>query len=190
MYGTLFGGKQWNNELTEWLVSEEFEQSKTEPALFVKHFPNGNYVKLLQFVDDLIIYSSNDKTEKEFEQLIKGKYKIQFNGDVEWFLQMRIHWYHDFSYSIDQNRYCKNLLSRFLTPDSKWGSGAALLSRRLQHLWIMSTPRKIAPSQMRTARPLRTSIQVCTSGPHFVLFYIWPTTPGQTSYIYSQIAGE
>jgi hypothetical protein len=37
MYGLTFAGKWWNEEFTNWLFSDDFEQSKADPTFYVKH---------------------------------------------------------------------------------------------------------------------------------------------------------
>ena len=59
--------------------------------------------------------------EKLFEQSLKGKFNIDFNGQANWFLQMRIHQYEDFSISIDQTRYTKGLLRKYCPDDAPFG---------------------------------------------------------------------
>ena len=94
----------WNQEITEWLLSQGFHQSTADTTYFVKHYEDGSWTRLILYCDDLLHLHSNTQTEERFKKAISGRFRIQFNGDAHWFLQMRIHRYADFSYSIDQSR--------------------------------------------------------------------------------------
>ncbi len=47
MHGMTYSGKYWYLDLKEWLVEEEFTQSRASPCIFCKVFPDGSYVKLI-----------------------------------------------------------------------------------------------------------------------------------------------
>jgi hypothetical protein len=121
MYGEVFAGKWWNEEFTNWLFSEGFEQSKADPTFHVKRYDDGRYVKLNYHTDDMIYYGSDDSIESKFEQGLKGRFHITFNGPAQWFLQMRIHRYSCGSISLDQQRYALNIVKRYNPPEAPWG---------------------------------------------------------------------
>jgi len=54
LYGLKQASRQWNLELTRFLLSKGFLQSKNDHSLFSKHH-NGKQVFLLVYVDDLLI---------------------------------------------------------------------------------------------------------------------------------------
>ena len=41
MYGLVFAGKWWNEEFTDWLFSDGFEQSKADPTFYAKYHRDG-----------------------------------------------------------------------------------------------------------------------------------------------------
>jgi hypothetical protein len=87
----------------------------------VKHFQDGRYVKLIYHTDDMIYFGTDDEIEKQFENKLKGKFNITFNGPAQWFLQMRIHRYSCGSISLDQQRYALNIVNRYNPPEAPWG---------------------------------------------------------------------
>ena len=121
IYGMTYSGKFWAEEITDWLLSEDFEQSTADPCYFVKYWPDGRWLRLVYYIDDVAYAGSDDATEKEFEKAISGRYKIDFHGELHWFLQMRIHRYADFSYSLDQQRYTMNILGKYCPRDAPFG---------------------------------------------------------------------
>jgi hypothetical protein len=110
IYGLSLSGKWWNEEFTNWLFSDNFDQSKADPTFYVKHYPDGRYIKLIYHTDDMIYYGTDDEIERKFENDIKGKFQISFNGPAQWFLQMRIYAYSCRSISLDQHRYALNIV--------------------------------------------------------------------------------
>jgi hypothetical protein len=121
MYGISFAGKWWNDEFTSWLFSEGFDQSKADPTFHVKYYPDGRYVKLIYHTDDMIYFGTDDEIERKFENSLKGKFHVTFNGPAQWFLQMRIHRYSCGSISFDQQRYALNIINQYNPPDAPWG---------------------------------------------------------------------
>jgi hypothetical protein len=121
IYGLSLSGKWWNEEFTNWLFSDNFEQSKADPTFYVRHYSDGRYVKLIYHTDDMIYFGSDDEIEKQFENNIKGKFQITFNGPAQWFLQMRIYRYSCGSISLDQHRYALNIVICYNPPDAPWG---------------------------------------------------------------------
>lgn len=122
IYGLTYSGKFWVEEFTDFLLSEGFEQSTADPCYLVKYWPDGSWIRLLFYVDDCAYGGSNDAIEKVFEKMISGRYQIDFHGELHWFLQMRVHRYADYSYSIDQNRYTQNILKKYCPDDASFGT--------------------------------------------------------------------
>jgi len=121
IYGLTFSGKFWNEEYTEWLINQGFVQSTADTTYFIKYYQDGSWVRLIFYVDDLLYFGSNKEAETCFEKAVANRFRIDFNGSAQWFLQMRIHQYEDFSYSIDQYRYAKNVLAKFCPKDAPFG---------------------------------------------------------------------
>ena len=119
IYGLVYSGKYWNIEFSEWLYSQNFKQSQSEPSYFVLYDKHNNWLRLLFFVDDMPYVGSNDAIEKEFEDSVNKRFHVKFLGPAQWFLQMRIHQHKDSTYTLDQHRYVLNTLHRY-DPDSEF----------------------------------------------------------------------
>jgi hypothetical protein len=91
IYGMVFSGKLCNEEYRSWLKSQGFSQSKADPSIFVKHYANGQWLKLIFFVDDMLYCSSNNTVEREFQVAVHERFHVKFLGPAHWFLQMRLH---------------------------------------------------------------------------------------------------
>ena len=119
IYGLVYSSKYWNIEFSEWLYSQGFLQSPSEPSYFVRYDKHNQWLRLLFFVDDMLYVGSNDSIEKHFEDSVKNRFDVKFLGPAQWFLQMRIHQHHDSSYTLDQHRYVLNTLQRY-DPNSEF----------------------------------------------------------------------
>jgi Reverse transcriptase (RNA-dependent DNA polymerase) len=113
IYGLVYSGKYWNIEFSEWLYSQNFIQSQSEPSYFVRYDKHNQWLRLLFFVDDMLYAGSNDSIEKQFEDSVKNRFDVKFLGPAQWFLQMRIHQHKDSTYTLDQHRYILNTLQRY-----------------------------------------------------------------------------
>jgi len=113
VYGMVFSGKRWNQEFSEWLYSQGFVQSTADPSFFCKRFKHGQWLKLIFFVDDMLYVGSNDQIESDFRDSVERRFNVNFLGDAQWFLQMRIHRHSDGRYTLDQHRFAVNTLARF-----------------------------------------------------------------------------
>ncbi|KAI2513173.1 Mitochondrial protein [Fragilaria crotonensis] len=119
IYGLVYSGKYWNIEFSEWLYSQGFIQSPSEPSYFVRYDKHNQWLRLLFFVDDMLYAGSNDSIEKQFEDSVRNRFDVKFLGPAQWFLQMRIHKHSDSSYTLDQHRYVLNTLQRY-DPNSEF----------------------------------------------------------------------
>lgn len=74
IYGMLLRGKYWVQEFSDFLTCKQngFSKSKADPSLFIKHYSDGTFIMLIFYVDDLLYFGSDDKTEKSFEKFIEG----------------------------------------------------------------------------------------------------------------------
>jgi hypothetical protein len=102
IYGLVFSGKYWNIEFSEWLYSQGFIQSPSEPSYFVRYNKHNQWLRLLFFVDDMLYVGSNNSMEKQFEDSVNNCFDVKFLGPAQWFLQMRIHQHQDSTYTLDQ----------------------------------------------------------------------------------------
>jgi hypothetical protein len=119
IYGLVYSGKYLNIEFSEWLYSQGFIQSPSEPSYFVRYDKHNQWLRLLFFVDDMLYVGSNDSIEKQFEDSVNNRFDVKFLGPAQWFLQMRIHQHQDSTYTLDQHRYVLNTLQRY-DPNSEF----------------------------------------------------------------------
>ncbi|KAI2496548.1 hypothetical protein MHU86_17940 [Fragilaria crotonensis] len=78
IYGLVYSGKYWNIEFSEWLYSQGFIQSPSEPSYFVRYDKHNQWLRLLFFVDDMLYAGSNDSIEKQFEDSVRNRFDVKF----------------------------------------------------------------------------------------------------------------
>ena len=112
LYGADFSGKSWYETLDTYLQKDlGFHISRVEGCLYV--FRKGpNWLKIINYVDDALYYSNDDKIRMDFELLLKKRFSLTLMGEAKWYLGMRIRQGED-NIIIDQDQYVKNIVSRF-----------------------------------------------------------------------------
>ena len=112
LYGTTHSAKWWWEELHEWLDSQNYECAHSEKCLYVKRWPNNRWLKIINYIDDMLYFGDSEETEKEFEKAIGTRFRVEFKGAAHWYLAARIT--RDKSDLImDQSRYVKNIIKRY-----------------------------------------------------------------------------
>lgn len=53
LYGLTLCGKYWHIELLDFLIAKGFVQSKVDPCLMIRRDEDGNFTKLINYVDDM-----------------------------------------------------------------------------------------------------------------------------------------
>jgi hypothetical protein len=114
MYGTTLCGKYWYMDLLEYLKEEGFQEGDCVKCLFIKEFPDGAKIFLLNYVDDMIYYGTNQDKLQLFEQQLGERFNLELLGQAHWYLGSRIRQLANFNIELDQSRYCRSLVKRYL----------------------------------------------------------------------------
>lgn len=80
MYGMTLSGKYWFLDLKEFLLEEGFTTSSTVKCLFYKVFEHGDFILLLDYVDDMLYYGSNEEYVVIFEKKTQSHIQLGING--------------------------------------------------------------------------------------------------------------
>jgi len=114
MYGTTLCGKYWYMDLMDYLKKAGFEEVDCFKCLFINEFPGGTKIFLLNYVDDMIYYGTNQDKLQLFEQQLGKRFNLELLGQAHWYLGGRIRQSANFDIELDQSRYCKSLVKRYL----------------------------------------------------------------------------
>ena len=114
MYGKTISGKNWYDEVDEWLMSQGFSRSYYCPAMYVRLNADGSLIKILNYVDDLLYFCTSKEQTSNFEKDLSNRFRIELKGQASWYLSVRIKQDKNHNITIDQNRYVQSILRRFL----------------------------------------------------------------------------
>ena len=109
LYGLSLSGKYWHVELQEYLIQKGFKQSKVDPCLMIRKEKNGNFIKLINYVDDMLYYGNSEKVEKEFVNELKDRFNVTDLGTAKWYLGVQLI-RKGKDYVVDQSRYVTHFL--------------------------------------------------------------------------------
>ena len=80
MYGTDFGGKSWyETQDSYWTNTLHFVRSRNEGCLYILR-EGDNWIKLTNYVDDILYYSNNEDFRLKFQQSLKKTFNLSLLG--------------------------------------------------------------------------------------------------------------
>ena len=100
-----YSSKYWFQELREWLIAEGFVQSKVHPCFFCKEYEDKSVVKLLDYVDDRLYFSTSNASIKTFKEHLSECFDVEVLGQEHWYLLTCITQEQIFNITVDQSRY-------------------------------------------------------------------------------------
>jgi hypothetical protein len=98
----------------EGLLELGFQQSSTICCLFYKIYPDGSQLFLLNYVDDMLYFGTSAALIAQFEADLSSRFDLEKLGQAHWYLATRITQHANFNITIDQTKYCKSILRRYL----------------------------------------------------------------------------
>ncbi len=116
-YGRSCAGKDWTDTLFDYLTNElSFKPVEGDPALFVFTHPKkpSRQLYVCNYVNDMLYFGTDDSIERWFEQKMKNRFNIDFQGQVHWFLQAGITQDSNYNIHMDQHRYSMAIVRRYL----------------------------------------------------------------------------
>jgi hypothetical protein len=95
IYGLIQAPRAWYDELSSFLLKNNFTKGTVDDTLFTKKFKDDILIVQL-YVDDIIFGStnpnhSNPNHSKHFENLMKSKFEMSMMGELKFFLGLQIH---------------------------------------------------------------------------------------------------
>jgi hypothetical protein len=114
LYGMKQAPREWNSNISTFIISQGFRQLKKDTCVFVKTSKTGRRIMIGLFVDDmLVIYHHDDAHEwNEMKTQLMQQYDVNDLGEASHILGMHITHIQQCTY-IDQQRYVIDKLSEF-----------------------------------------------------------------------------
>jgi hypothetical protein len=114
MYGTTLCGKYWYLDLLEFLKEIGFKEGDCVKCSFIKEFSDGSKIYLLNYVDDMLYHGTDLSKLQAFEKQLGERFQLELLGNAHWYLGSRINQLQNFDIEIDQSRYCKAIVKKYL----------------------------------------------------------------------------
>jgi hypothetical protein len=124
LYGYTFSGKFLYEEIAEFLTSQGLEETSL-PGLWFKRLDDNRLHLFLVYSDDMLSACNDTRYHQKFQSAFKSRFNCEIKPRADWYLQTRIQQDSDGNITVDQSRYCKHMVNRFLpsyltvTPDDR-----------------------------------------------------------------------
>ena len=112
LYGYNYSGKFLYQDQADFLQEEGFTQFM--PGFWMKRYQGGYYISYLHYVDDILIDSNHEASKRAFVNKLREHFDLEAKPRADWYLQTRIQQDKDKNITLDQTRYCKSMIQRFL----------------------------------------------------------------------------
>lgn len=109
LYGLKQASRQWFLKFSDFLLTQGFDQSKSDYTLFTKHSA-CSFLTLLVYVDDIILTGDNLAMITDFKTVIDHKFKIKDLGSLKYFLGLEVARSRD-GISLCQRKFALDILS-------------------------------------------------------------------------------
>jgi hypothetical protein len=89
LYGLKQSSRMWYKKVDEVLLSMNFKKTDCEPCLFISHL-EGSCTILALYVDDILIFSNNEKHLTNIKKKLMSKFDMKDLGIAKHFLDIEI----------------------------------------------------------------------------------------------------
>jgi hypothetical protein len=114
MYGTTLCGKYWYLDLLDFLKEIGYKEGDCIKCSFIKEFPDGSKIYLLNYVNDMLYHGTDTNKLQAFEKQLAERFHLELLGNAHWYLGSRITQLKNYDIEIDQSRYCKGIVKKYL----------------------------------------------------------------------------
>lgn len=114
IYGLKQSGRNWNNEIDEFLIKNGFKRLQANNCVYTF----GNDLILTLYVDDIILFARLIDKINEVKSLLMSEYEIRDLGRASYLLGITIE-YGDNQIGLSQALYIKKLLNEYGLDDCK-----------------------------------------------------------------------
>jgi hypothetical protein len=84
--------------------------------MFTRTEKDGSFLRLIVYIDDCLYFATSDATREKFQKELTARFDVELQGLAHWYLAARIQQDKDFNVTMDQSRYAKSIVTRFLEP--------------------------------------------------------------------------
>ncbi|GJW89441.1 retrovirus-related pol polyprotein from transposon TNT 1-94 [Tanacetum coccineum] len=110
LYGLKQASRAWYDELSTFLLQNNFFKDTIDPTLFIRHFDDILVVHV--YVDDIIFGSTNPRYTQLFSDLMKSRFKMSMMGEMTVFLGLQVN-QSPCGIFINQSNYVLEILKKY-----------------------------------------------------------------------------
>jgi hypothetical protein len=114
MYGTTLCGKYWYLDLLDFLKEIGFKEGDCVKCSFIKEFPDGSRLYLLNYVDDMLYHGTDATKVQEFEKQLVERFQLELVGNAHWYLGSLINQLKNYDIKLDKSQYCRAIVQKYL----------------------------------------------------------------------------
>nr|GEZ79947.1 zinc finger, CCHC-type [Tanacetum cinerariifolium] len=112
LYGLKQAPKQWHQKFDDVVLSNGFSLNKANKCLYSKFEASGKGVIICLYVDDMLIFGTDQDLVNKTKEFLSSKFDIKDLGEAEMILGIRIKQEKN-GISISQSRYIEKILTKF-----------------------------------------------------------------------------
>jgi hypothetical protein len=110
----MHSGKLLYEEQDDFLRSLGLTPCRLQPALWYKNLPKDGLLIVLQYSDDMLSASTDSTEHLQFKTALSKCFEIESNDRANWYLQAHINQDADGNITLDQSRYARSIVERYL----------------------------------------------------------------------------
>jgi hypothetical protein len=118
LYGYQHSGKFLWEDQSEFLETQGLTSLTGMPSLWINHLPNQGIHIVLQYSDDFLSACTNEEHHNNFKKTMESRFDIEWQPRADWYLQARIQQDKHGNIYLDQQRYSKAVVKRYLPNSS------------------------------------------------------------------------
>ena len=114
LYGLKQLLRQWYKHFDSFIREKRYTQSHYDQCGYYNKLPDGEYIYLLLYVNDMLITSKSRSAIDKLKKDLSSEFEMKDLSEVKKVLGMEIEWnWKDDKVSLTQNGYLKKVLQKF-----------------------------------------------------------------------------
>lgn len=120
LYGLKQAPKQWYVKFDHFMTEHNFTRCESDPCIYFKKLPSGEFIILLLYVDDMLVAGTNKRIVNELKQKLASKFAMKDLGAAKKILGMTItRDKKKREITLSQKQYIDKVVERFGMADAK-----------------------------------------------------------------------
>ena len=120
LYGLKQAPRQWYKRFDSFMLGQGYSRSQYDDCIYFQQFPDGTFIYLLLYVDDMLIASRDKSLIRKLKAQLNSEFEMKELGAAKKILGMEIHRNRQAGkLFLSQQKYIERLLDRFNMSNCK-----------------------------------------------------------------------